>query len=239
MSLSRRTMISRAALLAGGALVAARGGAQEDPHAHHHDAARRPHRRAGAAGGAGKKAPPSAKASGEKLPYTPVTTPNGRTLPFRMNAGVKEFHLIAQPVVQEFAPGMTVNAWGYNGSTPGPTLEMVEGDRVRIFVTNQLPEPTSVHWHGILLPAGMDGVSGLSQPRIGPGETWVYEFTLRQHGTYLYHPHADETLQMAMGLMGFLIVHPKKRQGPPIDRDFCLCPTCGRSRPAPRPRTRR
>lgn len=218
MSLSRRTMISRAALLAGGALVAGGAGAQ-DPHGH-----------PPAAPPAPPSPPPPAPARTRKakppgdLPYAPVITPNGRTLPFRMNAGVKEFHLVAQPVEQEFAPGMKVNVWGYNRGTPGPTIELVEGDRVRLFVSNRLPEPTSVHWHGILLPSGMDGVSGLSQPRIGPGETYVYEFTLRQHGTYLYHPHADETLQMAMGLMGFLIVHPKKRQGPRIDRDFCLLP---------------
>ena len=200
--ISRRTMLSRAALLAGGAALAGAATAHPSP--------------------AGPAAGPSEKPG--RLPYTPVTTPNGRTLPFRMKDGVKEFHLIAEPVQQDFAPGMTVNVWGYNGSSPGPTLEMVEGDRVRIYVTNKLPEPTSVHWHGILLPAGMDGVSGLTQKRIGVGETYVYEFTLNQHGTYMYHPHADEMVQMALGLMGFLIVHPKRRQGPKIDRDFCLFP---------------
>jgi FtsP/CotA-like multicopper oxidase with cupredoxin domain len=222
MSLSRRTMLSRAALLAGGALVAGAAEAQ-DPHAghqHHPPAAPPP----APPPAAKRQAPAARKESPGKLPYTPVTTPNGRTLPFRMNGGFKEFHLIAEPVQQEFAPGMTVNAWGYNGSTPGPTLEMVEGDQVRIYVTNKLPEPTSVHWHGILLPSGMDGVSGLSQPRIEPGETYVYEYKLRQHGTYMYHPHADEMVQMALGLMGFLIVHPRKRPDPPIDRDFCLFP---------------
>jgi FtsP/CotA-like multicopper oxidase with cupredoxin domain len=74
-----------------------------------------------------------------KLPYTPVVTPNGSTLPFQMKQGVKEFRLVAEPVKREFAPGMVVNAWGYNGSTPGPTIEAVEGDRVRIYVTNKLP----------------------------------------------------------------------------------------------------
>ena len=82
-------------------------------------------------------------------PYTPVTTPNGSTLPFVLKDGVKEFHLVAEPVKREFAPGMIVNCWGYNGQTPGPTIEAVEGDRVRILVTNKLPEPTSVHWHGV------------------------------------------------------------------------------------------
>jgi len=88
--------------------------------------------------------------------YRPVITPNGRTLGFRMNDGVKEFHLIAEEIEHEFAPGTTIKAWGYNGSTPGPTIEAVEGDRVRIYVTNKLPEHTSIHWHGILLPWGRE-----------------------------------------------------------------------------------
>ena len=155
--------------------------------------------------------------------YTPVVTPNGTTLPFTMKDGVKEFRITAEPVRREFAPGMVVNCWGYNGQTPGPTIEAVEGDRVRFFVTNRLPEHTTIHWHGILLPAGMDGVGGLNQPQIAPGETFVYEFTLRQHGSYMYHPHADEALQMAMGMIGFLVIHPRT-PARRIDRDFCIIP---------------
>ena len=86
-----------------------------------------------------------------------------------MNNGSKEFHLVAEPVVREMAPGMKANLWGYNGQSPGPTIECVEGDRVRIFVTNKLPEHTTVHWHGILLPNGMDGVGGLDQRRSRSG----------------------------------------------------------------------
>lgn len=154
--------------------------------------------------------------------YRPVVTPNGRTLGYRMNDGVKEFHLIAEEVEHEFGPGNRIKAWGYNGSTPGPTIEAVEGDRVRIYVTNKLPEHTTVHWHGILLPWGMDGISGLTQPPIKPGETWVYEFTLEQNGTYMYHPHADEMVQMAMGMMGMFIIHPKTPVDPPVDRDYAV-----------------
>ena len=154
--------------------------------------------------------------------YTPVETPNCSTLPYKMKNGVKEFHLIAEPVVREFAPGMTVKCWGYNGQTPGPTIEAVEGDRLRLLVTNNLPEHTSIHWHGIFLPNGMDGVGGLTQPHIGPGETWVYEFTLQQHGTFMYHPHADEMVQLAVGMMGLFIIHPKNTQVPKIDRDFAI-----------------
>ena len=154
--------------------------------------------------------------------YTPVVTLNGTSLAWNMDKGVKVFHLIAEPVKREFAPGMLVNCWGYNGSTPGPTIEAVEGDRVRILVTNRLPEHTTIHWHGIFLSNGMDGVGGLTQPHIAPGETYVYEFTLRQHGTFMYHPHADEMLQGAMGMMGMFIIHPKVPGEPKVDRDFCF-----------------
>ena len=157
-------------------------------------------------------------------PYNPVVTLNGWTLPWKMNQGVKEFHLVAEPVVREMAPGFKAHLWGYNGQSPGPTIEVVEGDRVRIFVTNRLPEHTSIHWHGQRLPSGMDGVAGLTQPAIQPGKTFVYEFVARRPGTFMYHPHADEMTQMAMGMMGFWVTHPKSRH-PLIDevqRDFCF-----------------
>lgn len=169
---------------------------------------------------------PGASKPGKKgsraRPYLPVVTPNGSTLPWAMKNGVKEFHLIAEPVEREFAPGMTVKCWGYNGLTPGPTIEAVEGDRVRILVTNRLPEHTTIHWHGIFVPNGMDGVGGLVQPHIKPGETYAYEFTLRQHGTFMYHPHADEMLQMAVGMMGLFVIHPREPEDPPVDRDFAI-----------------
>ncbi len=157
-------------------------------------------------------------------PYNPVVTPNGWTLPWRMNQGVKEFHLVAEPVVREMSPGFKAHLWGYNGQSPGPTIEVVEGDRVRFFVTNRLPEHTSVHWHGQRLPNGMDGVSGLNQPSIKPGQTFVYEFVARRPGTFMYHPHADEMTQMAMGMMGFWVTHPKTSHPliDEVDRDFCV-----------------
>jgi manganese oxidase len=162
--------------------------------------------------------PPLMPSSGPD--YQPVATLNGWTLPSRMRNGWKEFHLVAEPVVREFAEGMNVNLWGYNGQSPGPTIECVEGDKVRIFVTNKLPEHTTIHWHGILLPSGMDGVGGLSQPHIKPGKTFVYEFVMQKSGTFMYHPHADEMVQMAMGMMGFFVVHPKDPSFRRVDRDF-------------------
>jgi manganese oxidase len=163
-------------------------------------------------------AEPASTASG----YRPVVVPNGATLPWKLVDGVKVGHLIAEPVAHEIASGLTIDAWGYNGRTPGPVLEAVEGDRLRLYVTNRLPEPTSVHWHGILLPCGMDGVSGLTQTPIPVGATFKYEFTLRQSGTYMYHPHFDEMTQMAMGMMGMFVIHPRGGEDPAIDRDFAL-----------------
>src|SRR6516165_1610448 len=141
--------------------------------------------------------------------YSPVITPNGSTLPYKVIGGVKVFHLIAEEVDHEFAPGLRAHCWGFNGQVHGPTIEAVEGDRVRIYVTNKLPEATSVHWHGVLVPSGMDGVAGLSQKAIEPGQTYKYEFKLRQHGTYMYHSRADEMTQQALGMMDCLSSTPK------------------------------
>ncbi|MDX1706954.1 MAG: copper oxidase [Desulfobacterales bacterium] len=198
----RQMLVSALGSLAGGALLKKANAATSKNEAHSHSMTSDQHR--------------------SRRPYTPVVTPNGSTLPYKMKNGVKEFHLIAEPVVREFAPDMKVKCWGYNGQTPGPTIEAVEGDRVRILVTNKLKEHTSIHWHGIFLPSGMDGVGGLTQPHIKPGETYVYEFTLRQHGTFMYHPHADEMVQLAVGMMGFFIVHPKNPPRVRIDRDFAI-----------------
>ncbi len=166
--------------------------------------------------------PPGVTGAGR--PYNPVVTLNGWTLPWRMKEGVKEFHLVAEPVVREVAPGFMVNMWGYNGQSPGPTIEVVEGDRVRLYVTNRLPEHTTIHWHGQRLPNGMDGVGGLNQPAIPAGKTFVYEFTARRPGTFMYHPHADEMVQMAMGMMGLWITHPRQKHPliAEVQRDYCF-----------------
>ena len=125
-------------------------------------------------------APKEYQPDGRGMPYTPVVTPNGSTLPWKIVDGFKEFHLTVEVIKWEIAPGMVIKAWGYNGRTPGPTFEVVQGDKVRIYVTNKLPEPTAVHWHGVILPSGMDGVQGLTQRGIPPGETFLYEFTIVQ-----------------------------------------------------------
>ena len=171
-------------------------------------------------------APPVMPASTIAIPkppagehYTPVIVPDGHTLPFEKRGGVKIFHLIAGPIEHQFAPGLDIAAWGYNGTTPGPVIEAVVGDRVRIYVTNRLPEPTTVHWHGMIVPNGMDGVAGVTQPRIPPGKTFKYEFTLGRPGTFMYHPHYDEMTQIALGMAGMFVVHPRESA---IVRDFSL-----------------
>jgi FtsP/CotA-like multicopper oxidase with cupredoxin domain len=155
--------------------------------------------------------------------YAPVITPNGAALPWKLVDGVKVFHLVAEEVDHEFTPGLRAKCWGYNGRVHGPTIEAVEGDRVRVYVTNRLPEATTVHWHGVFLPCGMDGVGGLNQEPIEPGETFKYEWTFRQHGTLMYHAHHDEMTQMAMGLLGMIVVHPRNPSPDyKVDRDFAI-----------------
>jgi manganese oxidase len=153
--------------------------------------------------------------------YTPVIVPNGATLPSEKKGGVKIFHLVAEPVTHTIAPGLEIEAWGYNGRTPGPLLECVEGDRIRVYVTNKLPEPTTVHWHGVILPNGMDGVAGVTQRTIGVGKTFRYEFTMKHAGTFMYHPHFDEMTQIALGMVGMIVVHPRRAEQRRV-RDYSM-----------------
>ncbi|HRC55119.1 MAG TPA: copper oxidase, partial [Kofleriaceae bacterium] len=106
-------------------------------------------------------------------------------------------------------PGLEIETWGYNGGSPGPLIEVTQGDRCRFYVTNKLPEPTTVHWHGVIVPCGMDGVAGLTQRAIPPGKTYRYEFVFGQAGTFMYHPHYDEMTQIAFGMCGMIVVHPR------------------------------
>ncbi len=213
MTIDRRSLL-RSGVAASAALLGARA-VQAQPHAGH--------------GSPQPQSPPQpppatpapARATPGALGYTPVIVPNGATLPFERRGGVKVFHLIAEAFAHEIAPGLTITAWGYNGRTPGPLIEAVEGDRVRIYVTNKLPEPTTVHWHGVIVPSGMDGVAGLTQKAIQPGETFKYEFTFAHPGTFMYHPHYDEMTQIALGMVGMIVVHPRRPESRPA-RDYAL-----------------
>jgi hypothetical protein len=141
-------------------------------------------------------------------------------LPFRMDGNVKEFHLVAEPVQREIVPGRIVDLWGYNGSAPGPTIQITRGDRVRIIVDNHLPEATSMHWHGFEIPNDMDGAPGTGQDPIAPGGRFVYEFSLNQEGTYFYHSHM--AMQEMTGMIGAFIMHPKEAYKPRVDKDFVI-----------------
>jgi manganese oxidase len=147
-----------------------------------------------------------------------VETPDVPKLPWQTVDGAKEFHLVAEPVKRRLIPGREMEVWGYNGSCPGPTIQVNQGDRVRIVLENHLPESTTIHWHGLEIPVGMDGVPYISQKPVAPGGKFVYEFTLHQAGTFFYHSHG--AMQEMMGMIGLFIIHPKAPYKPRVDHDF-------------------
>ena len=161
---------------------------------------------------------PGRRGPGE--PPVPITSPDIPKLPWRLVDGVKEYHITCEHVRREFLPGYHMDVWGYNGTLPGPVIEATQGDRVRFIVDNRLPEPTSVHWHGLELPIQYDGVPGMTQDMIPPGGRFVYEFDLHQAGTFFYHSHI--AMQEAAGMVGFFVIHPAVAFDPPVDRDFVL-----------------
>jgi manganese oxidase len=148
----------------------------------------------------------------------PMITPDLPDLPFELDGATKVFHLIAQPVKRKIAPFKTIDAWGYNGSCPGPTIQINQGDHVRVIFDNHLPESTTLHWHGLEIPIEQDGVPWISQKPIAPGESFTYEFTVHQEGTFFYHAHS--AMQEMMGQIGFLIIHPEKSYKPRADHDY-------------------
>ena len=158
---------------------------------------------------------------GSGLQPVEVTAPDIPKLPWKIVNGAKEFEIVCQPVKREFLPGYWMDLWSYNGNMPGPTIEAYQGDRVRFVVHNKLPEPTSIHWHGLELPISQDGIPGVTQDAIQPGDTFVYEFDLHQTGTFFYHSHI--AMQEPLGMVGFFIIHPHIAYNPPVDRDFALC----------------
>ncbi len=147
-----------------------------------------------------------------------------RAPPTAQAQDVKEFNLVAKEVLWELAPGKTIKAWAYNGQVPGPELRVKEGDLVRVTFKNELPGATGIHWHGIDVPNAMDGVPGVTQEAVKPGETFVYEFVAKPAGTRFYHTHGsgqgDEALQMDMGLSGAFIIEPQEK--PRYDREYTL-----------------
>jgi len=171
-----------------------------------------------------------------------VETPSIKPLGYVLDGDIKVFRLTAQPVEQLITDGTTqhhqlihamknilgiktlpskkkIQAWGYNGSTPGPTIELIQGDRVRVIFKNELPEPTLIHWHGLEYPSTLDHSSDRNP--VLPGETHIYEFTAFQEGTYLYHSGYSIAKQNRYGLVGMVIIHPQQYEEP-IDRHIAL-----------------
>jgi FtsP/CotA-like multicopper oxidase with cupredoxin domain len=211
--ISRRDLLWTGAALGGAALAG--GGAHAQEHQHGTEPQHAP-----------PDTPPRARKGPRPVPAGwseggSVVTPNGSRLPWKVVDGVKVFHLVAEPVDHELVSGLAIEAWGYNGRTPGPTIEVTEGDRCRFYVENRLPEPTTIHWHGIFVANGMDGAGGLTQKAIPPGETYVYELAMNRPGTFMYHPHFDEMTQMGLGMQGMIVVHPRRRAQPKV-RDYAL-----------------
>jgi FtsP/CotA-like multicopper oxidase with cupredoxin domain len=151
-------------------------------------------------------------------PRVSMVTPDVPDLPFEMDGAVKVFRLKAEPLQQKIAPFKTIDAWGYNGSCPGPTIQVTQGDRVRVIVENGLPESTSIHWHGLEVPIEQDGVPFISQKPIAPGSSYTYEFTVHQEGTFFYHAHS--AMQEMIGLIGMFIAHPQRPYAPHADHDY-------------------
>jgi len=151
-------------------------------------------------------------------PWLPMLTPDLPDLPHETDGAVKVFHLVAEPVKRKIAPFKTIDAWGYNGTCPGPTIQVQQGERVRIILENRLPESTSIHWHGLEVPIEQDGVPWISQKPIAPGEKYAYEFTVHQEGTFFYHSHG--AMQEMMGMIGFFVAHPERAYKPRADHDF-------------------
>jgi FtsP/CotA-like multicopper oxidase with cupredoxin domain len=147
-----------------------------------------------------------------------VETPDVHNLPYALDNNVKVFHLVAEPVKRKILPYKTMDVWGYNGTCPGPTIQVTQGDRVRIILDNHLPESTSMHWHGFEIPVQMDGMPYISQKPVPPGGHFIYEFDLHQQGTFFYHSHG--AMQEMMGMIGMFIMHPKVPQQPRVDHDF-------------------
>ena len=161
----------------------------------------------------------------------PITAPNvqtatetegGQPLEFREESGVKVFELTAKAVKWNILDNVAVTAYTYNGTVPGPMIRVTEGDQVRIVVKNELPDATTIHWHGVEVPNGMDGVPGVTQDPIEPGETFTYEFTAKPAGTFMYHSHFEGDVQVSAGLYAPIIIDPKEAEANPPAVDKVL-----------------
>lgn len=156
-------------------------------------------------------------ADASKVTYTALADARGdQPLAPLMIDGVKVFNLDASMIKWNILPKIQVTAYAFNRQVPGPRITLTQGDRVRMIVKNNLPEPTSVHWHGLILPNEMDGASEVTQKPIEPGATFTYEFTVEQEGTFFYHSHHEPDRQQALGMYGALVIEPKTKPAAPV-----------------------
>jgi manganese oxidase len=220
---TRREFIRNTTLAAGALTTAAATGLPAQPPHAHSNQEDYPRHQPGPGGPVGSATDRGKLVPGLRKPGlapVPVVTPDNWITKPTIKDGVKEYYLHATATRREFLPGVWLNVWGYNDSMPGPTIEAFEGDRVRISLYNMLPEPTVLHLHGLELPNRIDGVHGVTQEPIKPGEKGIYEFTLHQNGTFFYHSHGP--MQQGLGMAGLFIVHPKTAYQPSVDHDFAL-----------------
>jgi FtsP/CotA-like multicopper oxidase with cupredoxin domain len=145
----------------------------------------------------------------------------GQPLTPKIVGGVKVFELTARQIEWEVEPGVKRTAFAYNGQVPGPTIRVTEGDRVRVVIKNEMPESTSIHFHGLLTPNNMDGVPYITQPPVIPGKTFTYEFVARPPGTHMYHSHHGDD-QITKGLLGAFIVLPRGGREPTVAQDVVI-----------------
>jgi FtsP/CotA-like multicopper oxidase with cupredoxin domain len=159
-------------------------------------------------------------------PSVPLATETegGQPLTFREENGVKVFELTTQAVQWPILDGTTITAFTYNGTVPGPMIRVTEGDQVRIVVKNELPDATTVHWHGVEVPNEMDGVPGVTQDPIEPGESFTYEFVAKPAGTFMYHSHFEGDVQVSAGLYAPFIIDPKEPEAnpPAVDKTLMI-----------------
>jgi manganese oxidase len=159
--------------------------------------------------------------SGKQAAFsTPVVTTEVGDLSYTLDGGTKVFQLVAEVLKQKIHPDKTIDAWGFNGSAPGPTIQVNQGDHVRVIFDNHLPEASSIHWHGFEDMVGYDGMPGISQELVKPGGRFIYEFDIHQAGTYFYHSHM--AMQEMLGMLGGFIMHPRTPYHPHCDKDFLL-----------------
>jgi len=152
-----------------------------------------------------------------------TTTKGNQPLAPKLDGDVKVFELTSSVIQWEYAKGQSIEAWVYNKQLPGPELRVTEGDKVRVVLKNELPESTSIHFHGVIVPNAMDGVPFITQPPIKPGASFTYEFTVRNSGSHMYHSHHNSTKQVGKGLLGAFIIEPKdKSKDPAFDLEHTM-----------------